>query len=200
MNRKTNILILILFCLVSISAFSQEKLIYGLYYAKNPKHEITTYKKILLVSNVSGNAKKYLRRYSRKAKYNVKLYDDLFPQYKKWSPEEVDSTIIAEAFDAFLSINVVGVEAFQTNFGGTTFIQNRSDTSLMAMSDTNRGRKEGTADLEIFLIDKNTAKDEYVIYISGWVSRNPEAATIKATYYLLKKFKKLGISYPPLKR
>ncbi len=188
---------MILFCLSSLSAFSQEKLIYGLYYAKNPKHEITTYKKILLVSNVSNKAKKYLRRYAAKAKYNVILYDDLFPPYKKWTPDEVDSVIIAEDFDAFLTVNIEGVETYQTSFGGGTFIQLAEFASPIMMSQTTTKTKVGSTELEIFLIDKNTAKDEYVIFISGWVTGRPEPAVIKSTYHLFKKFKKLGVSYPP---
>ena len=198
MRKDLGIIILMLFCLISVSGYSQEKLFYNLYYWMNPKHKITTYNKILLVSNASNQAKEYMRHNAKKAKYKVILYDDLFPAYKKWTSKEVDSVIISERFDAYLTANIKNIDTYQTSFGGTSFIQPKYNNSSVMLSHSTTTTNVGSTQLEMFLIDNNTADNEYVIFISGWVGGNPMDAAHKSMYNLLKRFEKLGISYPSL--
>ena len=197
---KKRILVLLLI-FSSVLCYSQEKLFWDLYYWLNPKHEIASYNKIMLVSNASNESKSNMRRYAKKTNYDVVLYDDLFPPYRTWSPKEVDSIIIAEKFDALLTINIKGIQTYQTSFGSTSFFQISNNSTLpIALSNSTTKTKVGSTQMEIFLVDGNTAKNEYVIYITGSVGGKPMNAAFKSMYDLLLKFEELGISYQPPKK
>ncbi len=195
---KTKVLFILL-SIISLAGFSQEELFYNLYYYLNPKHSITTYNKILLVTNASLETRKHMRHAAKKAKYNVVLYDDLFPPYKQWSDEVVNSTINEVGIDAILFINITNLNTYQSSSGSTTFFPATSFTPPMSFSNSSTSAKVGSTELEIYLVDDKIGKDkdEYVIYITGSVNGKPLDAAYKSLYKLLKNFPKIGVARPP---
>lgn len=189
----------ILFLSLCLVGFTQQKLFYNLYYHINPKHELTTYKKILLISNTVPKAKVRMIKDAKKADYIVVLFDDLFPPFRTWSPNEIDSTILAEGIDSFIFLNIKTNNSVIPSFDSSLYLPS-AKSPIFSMSSANSGSvsRLGSTTLDIFVLDRLHCNNEFVFYAYGTVKGDPVNAAHKTFYNLLNKFEKLGISHPPL--
>lgn len=68
----------------------------------------------------------------------------------------------------------------------------------MVFSNSSTSQKVGSTELELFITDINTPKDQYVMYASGSVKGKPSPAASKSLMKLILKLEELGIAKPDM--
>ncbi len=189
--KKKYFLFYFLFILLTFDSFSQEKLAYGLNYWVNPKHQIKTYQKILVITNAGIKTREKMKKVAKKEGFNIVIANDYFPPYKKWTTEEVDSTFRAINPDAVIHINMKGHEQTYSTQGMWSVTNYGTFYSTHTSVNSN-------VEIEAYFIDVEH-DEEYAFYCTGWVGGKISPAMFKTLYKMFQRFPEIGVAYPSIK-
>lgn len=176
---------------ISNNFLSQLEMDYGLYYFVNPKLESKVYNNLLIFSNCDIPTIIEMKNVVKKEGFNVYTQNDLFPPYKNWNEEEVDSMIKLKKIDGILHLNYLSISTVTPHIKigkylpPTEFIPSKMITHTPSKTET---------EVEGFFVDVNNL-NEYTFYCTGLVKGRPMPTCYKSLNKLTQKIKELNIAF-----
>lgn len=172
---------------------AQTKLYKQVYYYKNPKHTLTAYKNILVITNASLKAQQAMKKIARRTDYKVTISSELFPPIKKYTDKEISQGIIDNHIDAILYYTITG-STETSNYSYGTYTMPSSSIGLGSYSTINKSNHFTT--IEAAFVETKS-RDVKELYCTGGVNGEAYGVSIAVFDEIFRQLKKIGIASPP---
>ncbi len=184
----------LLFTIILISALvsnGQTKLYKGVYYYKNPKHNLKTYQNILIITNSSIKAQQSMKRIAKREGYKIKFLTDLFPPIKDYTDEEIAQGIKEDNVDAILYYTIKGsTETSTHSYGSYTIPSTFGIGSYSTITKTDH-----YTEMEVAFVEPNS-KNLKELYCTGGVNGEAYGVSIAVFDEIFRQLKDMGIANP----